>query len=114
MDDCTARDARALVAALQRRLGAQLVETHISWVLLSGDTALKIKRPVRLGFLDFRSLAVRHRMCDEELRLNRRLAPAIYVDVVPIAGPAQAPVVGGAGGAIEYALRMRRFPDGAL
>jgi aminoglycoside phosphotransferase family enzyme/predicted kinase len=91
-----------------------LIETHISCVLLTGRYAYKIKKAVDLGFLDFTTLAARRRFCDEELRLNRRLAPDIYLDVVAITGSAGAPVVGGAGPAIEYAVRMREFPQDAL
>jgi aminoglycoside phosphotransferase family enzyme/predicted kinase len=103
-----------LVGTLARQLSARLVETHISWVLLTPEFAWKIKKPVQLGFLDFGTLDARHRMCDEELRLNRRLAPSLYLDVVPITGTPQAPRLGGTGTPIEWALRMRRFPDGAL
>jgi aminoglycoside phosphotransferase family enzyme/predicted kinase len=91
--------------------GVELVETHISWVLLAGDYAYKIKKPVRLSFLDFSTLQRRHEACKEELRLNRRLAPALYVDVVPIGGSADDPRIDGAGPAIEYAVRMHRFPQ---
>ena len=104
----------ALVAALARRLDARLIETHISWVLLAGDEALKSKTPVRLPFLDFSTLEARRQMCSEELRLNRRLAPQLYREVVPITGSVADPRPGGEGAAIEYALRMRRFADGAL
>lgn len=90
------------------------VETHISVVLLAGDYAYKLKKPVRLPFLDFTDALARRRFCEEELRLNRRTAAAIYLDVVGIAGPAWAPRVGGAGAAIEHAVRMRRFPQRAL
>lgn len=103
-----------LIEALCRQLGARRVETHISWVLLFGHEALKIKKPVNLGFLDFSTLAARHQMCGEELRLNRRLAPSLYVEVVPITGRPAAPRIGGPGTPIEWALRMRRFPDDAL
>lgn len=112
-DDPALAASATLVAALQRTLGARLVETHISWVLLAGDRAWKIKKPVRLGFLDFGTLAERERLCREELRLNRRLAPALYLDVEPIGGTPDAPRLG-ATPAIEFALKMRRFPDGAL
>jgi aminoglycoside phosphotransferase family enzyme/predicted kinase len=91
----------------------ELVETHISWVLLAGDYAYKVKKPVDLGFLDFTSLAARHRFCQEELRLNRRTAAALYLDVVPIGGSVEEPVIGAAP-AIEYAVRMRRFEQDAL
>jgi aminoglycoside phosphotransferase family enzyme/predicted kinase len=103
-----------LVEALRRRLGARVVETHLSWVLLAGEHAWKIKKPVQLGFVDFGTLDARQHMCEEELRLNRRLAPALYLEVVPICGTAQVPELGGAGAPIEWALHMRRFPDGAL
>ncbi len=106
--------AAALVAALQRRLGARLVETHISWVLLTATQAWKIKKPLRLPFLDFGTLAERWRLCEEELRLNRRLAPALYEAVVPITGTPALPQIGGTGPALEAALQMRRFADGAL
>jgi uncharacterized protein len=92
----------------------ELIETHISWVFLAGDYAYKIKKPVSLGFLDFSTLEKRRFYCEEELRLNRRTAPSLYVDVVPVAETRDGLRVGGAGKAIEYALRMRRFPQEAL
>lgn len=103
-----------LVQALQRQLHAQLIETHISWVLLDGTHAWKIKKPVTLSFLDFSSLTTRHRLCHEELALNRRLAPSLYLDVSPISGTPEAPELGGTGEPIEYALRMKQFDAGAL
>ena len=87
----------------------ELLQTHISCILLAGDYAYKIKKPVDLGFLDFSTLSARRHYCEEELRLNRRTAPALYLDVIAIGGSASAPVIGGGGAAIEYALRMRRF-----
>lgn len=92
---------------------ARLIETHISWVLLAGRYAYKIKKPVDLGFLDFSTLALRQHFCEEEVRLNRRLAPEIYRDVVAIGGTLEAPQFG-AQPALEYAVRMRRFPAGRL
>ena len=91
-----------------------LIETHISWVFLAGDYAYKVKKPVSLGFLDFSTLQARRFYCEEELRLNRRTAPGIYLSVVPIALEPGGMRVGGAGEAVEYALRMRRFPQEAL
>jgi hypothetical protein len=88
----------------------RLIETHISWVLLAGDFAYKIKKPVDLGFLDFSTLNKRHFCCDEEIRLNQRLAPDIYLDVVPVTGNEVAPKIGGDGPALEWAVRMRAFP----
>ncbi|WON73162.1 AAA family ATPase [Nitrosospira sp. Is2] len=86
----------------------RLVETHISWVLLAGRYAYKIKKSVDLGFLNFTSLARRRDYCDEEIRLNRRLAPRLYLDVIPIGGTLEIPQLGTLP-AIEYAVRMRRF-----
>jgi aminoglycoside phosphotransferase family enzyme/predicted kinase len=91
----------------------QVVETHISHVLLTGDFAYKIKKPLNLGFLDFSTLDKRLHACREEVRLNRRLAPAIYLDVVPITGTPAAPRINGSGEAFEYAVKMRQFPPGA-
>ncbi len=92
----------------------ELLETHISWVLLAGDFAYKIKKPVSLGFADFSTLALRKHCCEEELRLNRRTAPELYLAVVPIAGTPEDPVLDGPGEAFEYAVKMRRFPQEAL
>jgi uncharacterized protein len=92
----------------------EMIETHISWVFLAGDFAYKVKKPVRLPFLDFGTLALRRLYCEEELRLNRRTAPALYLEVVPIAGSPDAPRIGAPGEAIEYAVKMRRFPQDAL
>ncbi len=87
----------------------ELLQTHISCILLAGDYAYKIKKPVNLGFLDFSTLGARRHYCEEELRLNRRTAPGLYLDVLAIGGSESAPVIGGGGAPIEYALRMRRF-----
>lgn len=87
----------------------ECVETHISWVLLTGKYAYKVKKPVALGFLDFSTLPLRHSACLEELRLNRRFAPQLYVDVAPIAGPIDCATVCGAGEIVEYAVRMHQF-----
>ncbi|CAG0998692.1 hypothetical protein MTYP_02723 [Methylophilaceae bacterium] len=92
----------------------QLIETHISWILLTGDFAYKIKKPVDFGFLDFTTLEKRRFYCREELRLNRRFCPALYLDVVPVTGTPLHPVMDGAGPAIEYAVKMRQFKAGSL
>jgi aminoglycoside phosphotransferase family enzyme/predicted kinase len=92
----------------------EVVETHISWVLLAGDYAYKVKKPVKLPFLDFSTLAARRHYCEEELRLNRRAAPALYLDVVPISQTARGPAVAAGGDVVEYAVRMRRFAHEAL
>jgi aminoglycoside phosphotransferase family enzyme/predicted kinase len=91
----------------------QHVETHISHVLLSGKYAYKIKKPLDLGFLDFSTLDKRRHVCEEEVRLNRRLAPTFYLGVVPITGSPAAPHINGSGAAIEYAVKMRQFPPEA-
>ena len=86
----------------------KIEETHISWVLLTGRDAYKIKKAVDLEFLDFSTIEARHFYCSEELRLNRRLAPDLYLDVAAIGGSPEQPVLGKKP-AIEYAVHMRRF-----
>ena len=86
-----------------------LIETHISWVILTGDYAYKIKKPVNLGFVDFSTLQKRHQFCIEELHLNRRFAPDIYLDVVTIRGSYTQPLLSKEGEIIEYAVKMREF-----
>ena len=86
----------------------ELIETHISWVILTDEYAYKIKKPLSLGFLDFSDLERRKFFCEEEIRLNKPSAPDIYLDVVPISNGAQ-PRFGGDGPVVEYAVRMRRF-----
>ena len=86
----------------------RLIETHISWVLLAGRYAYKIKKALDLGFLNFTTVEARRFFCAEEIRLNRRLAPKTYLEVIPIGGAAEAPELG-AQPAIEYAVKMRRF-----
>jgi aminoglycoside phosphotransferase family enzyme len=90
----------------------ELLETHISWVILAGAYAYKIKKPIVLDFLDFGTLERRRFFCEEELRLNQPYAPEIYLDVVPIVEHRGRPRFGGDGEAVEYALRMRRFDQG--
>jgi uncharacterized protein len=87
----------------------ELIETHVSWVILTGTYAYKIKKSVKLDFLDFSTLRLRQHYCEEELRLNRRTAPQLYLGVVPICGSEKNPQVGGEGRVIEYALKMRAF-----
>jgi aminoglycoside phosphotransferase family enzyme/gluconate kinase len=90
----------------------KVIETHISWVLLTGLYAYKIKKPLNLGFLDFSTLEKRRHYCFEELRLNSRLAKDIYLDVVTISGTEEQPVFDDSKTAIEYAVKMRQFePD---
>jgi aminoglycoside phosphotransferase family enzyme/predicted kinase len=104
----------ALVARLAERLSAAVLETHISWVLLAGELAYKVKKAVRLPFLDYGTIELRRACCEEEVRLNSRLAPSIYLGVTRITGSANEPLLDGPGDVLEYAVRMRRFPAGAL
>lgn len=85
------------------------IDTHISTVLLAGDYAYKLKKPVVFDFVDFSTMDLRRQSCVDEVRLNQRTAPRIYIDVVPIAGPRSTPRIGGSGDVIEYAVHMRRF-----
>jgi aminoglycoside phosphotransferase family enzyme/predicted kinase len=85
-----------------------VIETHISWVLLTGQYAYKIKKPVKLGFLDFSTLEKRRKYCEEELRVNRRTAPDLYLEVVSV-GESGSGYRLGAEPAVEYAVRMRQF-----
>ena len=87
----------------------KLVETHISWVLLTRKYAYKIKKPVNLGFLDFTTASSRKYYCDEELRLNRRLAPDLYLKVVTISGSPETPVIDNSKTGFDFAVKMRRF-----
>jgi len=90
------------------------LETHISWILLTGSVAYKIKKPVNLGFVDFSTPERRRWFCQEELRLNRRLAPDLYLGLSPILGPPERATFRGSGPSLELAVRMRQFPQSAL
>lgn len=92
----------------------KVLETHISWVLLAGDYAYKIKKAVNFGFLDFSTRQKRHFYCREELRLNRRFARHLYLDVIGITGSVARPVLHGPGEPVEFAVKMRRFPQDCL
>ncbi|HVN46844.1 MAG TPA: AAA family ATPase [Steroidobacteraceae bacterium] len=105
-----------LQALLQRRAyphpvrAVDVIETHISWVLLTGAFAYKIKRPVHYAFIDQRSARQRRALCHEEVRLNRRFAPALYLGVCAIRRRGGEARIGGSGSVIEHAVRMRQFP----
>ncbi|MEH6566757.1 MAG: AAA family ATPase [Halopseudomonas sp.] len=86
-----------------------LMETHISWVLLTGDYVYKIKKPVNFGFLDYSTLEQRKHFCNEEVRLNQRLAPSLYLGVVPVRGSIEEPSLEGDGPVIEYLVKTRQF-----
>lgn len=88
-------------------------QTHISVVFLAGPFAYKIKKPLNLGFLDFATLEKRRFYCQEEVRLNRRLAPDVYLDVVPVTKDGDKVRMEGTGPALEWAVKMRRLPEEA-
>lgn len=118
MDRARLLEALHEPAAYPVRTGSvELVETHISSVFLLDDDVYKLKKPVDLGFLDFSTLERRRHFCEEEVRLNRRLAAEVYLGVVPIVATADGVRVGGAGDGsgtpIEWAVHMRRLPDEA-
>jgi aminoglycoside phosphotransferase family enzyme/gluconate kinase len=92
----------------------RLVETHCAWVLLTGQYVYKVKKPVNFGFLDFSTLEKRRFYCEEEVRLNRRFAPDIYLGVVTITGTPASPQLDGDGELLDYAVRMRQFPGNGL
>lgn len=93
----------------------EAIETHMSWVLLTPHHAYKLKKPVRNEYLDFSTLAARKKNCDEELRLNQRLAPGVYLKVVPLAQDARGDVhIEGQGAIIEWLVKMRRLPAGRM
>jgi hypothetical protein len=87
----------------------RVVETHISWVLLTGAYAYKIKKPLKLSFLDYSTLERRRICCEEEVRLNSRYAHDLYLGVATVCGPAASPHIDRNGDALEYAVRMRQF-----
>ncbi|MGJ3250556.1 MAG: AAA family ATPase [Elainellaceae cyanobacterium] len=92
----------------------RLVQTHISYVLLTGDYAYKIKKPLNFGFLDYSTLDKRHYFCKEELRLNQRGAAKLYLDVVAIVQQGETFQFAEQGTPVEYAVKMRQFPQDAL
>ena len=120
------RDEDGLVQALMRpgvlpgsEAGVELIETHISWVLLAGDYAWKLKKPLDLGFLDFSTVERRREACEAELRLNRRTVPELYEAVVPVWCVGEGVRVDGdppaaGAGPDDYLVRMRRFEQSAL
>ena len=113
------RKQRRLIDSLIRTLqesGERVYvrETHISWVLLFGDRAWKIKKQVNFGFLDFSTLEKRQHACEEEIRLNRRFAADLYLSVKAIGGSVDQPELQGDSAAIEYAVVMQRFDESTL
>ncbi|MFM8415430.1 MAG: AAA family ATPase [Planctomycetota bacterium] len=89
----------------------RLVETHCSWVFLTGPFVYKLKKPLDLGFLDYSTLEQRRRFCEEEVRVSGRFAPDLYLAAVPLTGSPDAPRVAGAGPAIEWAVKLVQFDE---
>lgn len=115
----TFHNQHALIQALvlnweKEQKHVQLFETHISWVMVVGELAYKFKKAVHFDFLDFSTLSARHFYCKEELRLNCRLAPDIYLDVVPVTGNIEKPAIDQPGVPIEYVVKMRAFDQQSL
>ena len=121
MQEMDLATAQQMVERLQQQLQLQhpqepveCLQTHISWILLAGERAYKLRKPLNLGFLDYSTLALRRQGSEEELRLNRRTAPELYEAIIPITGTPQQPVWGGTGEVIDYAVQMRRFAQDGL
>ena len=100
-------------AYLQTVEDVQVHQTHISVVFLAGDLAYKIKKPVTLGFVDYGTPERRRHCCEEEVRLNRRLAPEVYLGVVPVTEESGSIRMEGTGEVVDWAVKMRRLPDEA-
>lgn len=92
----------------------QLIQTHVSYVLLTGEYAYKLKKPVNFGFLDFSTLEKRQNFCHEELRLNQRGASELYLEVLPITFTGEQYILAGTDAPVEFVLKMRQFPQEAL
>ena len=93
-----------------RPAAVELVETHISWVFLAGNRAVKVKKPVSYGFVDHTTLESRRRSCTDEVRLNRRLTDGVYLRVTPIVRDRAGYRVDAKGTPVEWATLMRRLP----
>ena len=101
--------------AEERPRQVELVETHVSWLFLTGAYVYKVKKPLDFGFLDFTTLEKRRHFCDQEVALNRRMSPEVYPGVVEIRRGPQGYAVQGPGELVEYAVKMRQLPrDSAM
>ncbi len=92
----------------------KMLQTHTAWVFLTGEYAYKVKKPVDFGFLDYTSIEKRRKFCLEELRLNKRLCPWVYLDVVPVVRRGAGFEIGESGEAVDYAVRMKELPQDAI
>lgn len=105
------------IDVLMKNRRYELVETHISWLLMDKDNVYKIKKPVNFSFLDFSTLEKRKLFCEEEVRLNRRLSPDVYIGIVAITrddGKNGGFVFGGNGEVVDYAVKMKRLDQEAM
>jgi aminoglycoside phosphotransferase family enzyme len=89
----------------------ELIQTHISYIFLAGELVYKVKKPVDFGFLDFTTLEKRRHFCQEEIRLNKRFSPDVYLEAVPISQDGDAFHLGGDTEVVEYAVKMRRINE---
>ncbi len=89
----------------------KFIETHISLLFLTGNNVYKVKKPVDFGFLDFTTLGKRKFFCEQEVKLNRRLSPTIYLGVVAITKEGNRIILDGKGELVEYAVKMRQIPE---
>jgi len=92
----------------------RVIETHIAWLITTGEYVYKIKKPVNFGFLDFTTLEQRRFFCEEELRLNQRMSSNLYLEVVAISGSEDDPRIETSDSPIEYAVKLRQFEGGQL
>ena len=105
------RALRSVATYPEHPASVETIETHFAWVFLLGERAYKLKKPVNVPGMDLSTLDARRLSCAEELRLNRRLAPDVYLDVVPLVRAADATLrVGGEGAIVDWLVRMRRLP----
>lgn len=105
-----------LVEAMSQHGHVRLIETHISWIVLAPPCAYKFKKPLVLPFLDYSTLSARRFHCEEELRLNRRLAPELYLGLAQVTGTCDSPAIAEAvsGPVLDYAVKMRALAQEAL
>jgi len=110
------RETVAFLSNPKTHGGAEVetIATHASRVFMAGDRAYKLKRAVKYSYLDFSTPDLRRKSCEAELRLNRRTAPNLYLDVQPITRGGGGLALGGEGEAIDWVVVMRRFPQEAL
>lgn len=103
-----------MIEELSKELGAKVIQTHTSWVLLLEDIVYKIKKPVNFGFLDYSTIEKRLENCKKEVELNRRLCQWVYIGVVPISFIGNRYVIEDSSNPVEYAVKMRRIPEDRL